>query len=179
MIPGFLVAWATFPGVVVHELAHAIMCRLFGLHIYEVKYFRLVPSFRQPAGYVIHQPSTKAWQNALVGIGPFFVNTIVGAIIAAPAALTVLQFGGGDWLDFVLIWLGVSIAMHAFPSTGDARSIWHSVSARKTSVLTKILTAPLVGVIYIGALGSILWLDVFYGILVAGFLPRLIVRLLA
>ena len=94
MIPGFLVAWATFPGVVVHELAHAIMCRLFGLHIYEVKYFRLVPSFRQPAGYVIHQPSTKAWQNALVGIGPFFVNTIVGAIIAAPAALTVLQFGG-------------------------------------------------------------------------------------
>lgn len=26
-------------------------------------------------------------------------------------------------LDYFMIWLGVSIAMHSFPSTGDAKSI--------------------------------------------------------
>jgi hypothetical protein len=179
MIPGFIITWFTFPGVIVHELAHALFCRLFGIKIYEVKYFHFTTQWGEPAGWVMHAPSKHPWQDMLVGIGPFFVNTILGAVIAAPAAIPVLQFNGGDALDYFLIWLGVSIAMHAFPSTGDAKVIWHGVKSPETPVWTKILGAPIVGIIYLGALGSVFWLDALYGVAVAGFLPRLIVKWIA
>jgi hypothetical protein len=179
MIPGFLITWVTFPGVIVHELAHAIFCKLFGLKIFEVKYFQFATGFGQPAGYVVHGRSQHAWQDIFVSVGPFFINTIVGAVIAAPAAMPILQFHGGDAIDWVLMWLGVSIAMHAFPSTGDAKSIWHTITAPNVPVLFKAIGIPVIGLIYIGALGSMFWLDVLYGIAVAGFLPNLIIKALA
>ncbi len=171
IIPGFLITWLTFPGVIVHELAHAIFCRLFGVAIYEVKFFQFSVGFRQPAGYVIHEPSKKASQNLMIGIGPFFVNTLIGGIIGAPAAVPMLKFNSPDLLDLFLLWLGVSIAMHAFPSTGDAASIRQSLKDPGTSTWTKIWATPIVGLIYIGALGSMLWLDVIYGVAVVGVIP--------
>lgn len=178
MIPGFLITWVTFPGVIVHELAHAIFCRLFGLAIYEVSYFRFTTGFGQPAGYVVHQRAEKPWQDLMVSIGPFFVNTIVGAVIAMPAAIP-FRLGGADVLDLFLMWLGVSVAMHSFPSTGDAKSAWGSLSRKETPIFTKIIGYPVIGLIYVGALGSMFWLDALYGIAVAGFLPNIIVKLLA
>ncbi len=179
MIPGFVVTLVTFPGVVVHELAHALFCRLFGLDIYAVKYFQIAFGRGQAAGYVIHRPSTKTWQNILVSVGPFFVNTILGAVIAAPAGIPVLKLGSGDFLDYFLIWLGVSIAMHAFPSTGDAASIWKAIHRPDTNKIEKVIGIPIIGAIYIGSIGSMFWLDALYGVAVAGLLPNVLVSLLA
>lgn len=174
-----MVAWATFPGVIVHELAHALFCRLFGLEIYEVVYFRFVMRRSQPVGYVLHSPAPHAWQNIMVSIAPFFVNSIVGAVIGASAAIPILQFNGGDAWDYFQLWLGVSIAMHAFPSTGDAGVIWHAIREREVPLWAKALGMPLIGFIYVGAIGSIFWLNAIYGIAVAGFLPNLIIKLFA
>ena len=134
-------------------------------------------AFRQSAGYVVHEPSMKPWQNVMVAVGPFFVNTIVGSVIAAPAAVTVLQYGSKDPLDWLLMWLGVSIAMHSFPSTGDAASIWKSV--QKAPPVTKYLAMPVLGVIYLGAIGSVVWLDALYGVFVVGFVPDALIKWLA
>jgi len=51
-IPGKVVSLLTFPGVIVHELAHKIFCEMAGVQVYEVCYFR----FGNPAGYVKHEP---------------------------------------------------------------------------------------------------------------------------
>jgi hypothetical protein len=179
MIPGFLITLITFPGVIVHELAHAIFCRLFGLKIYEVCFFQVSFGRGQPAGYVVHEPAPHWWQNLLVSIGPFFVNTIIGSVIAAPAVIPVLQFHSGDLLDYALIWLGVSITMHSFPSTGDAASIYSMLKRPGVPTVAKIVGFPVIGFIYLGALGSFFWLDLLYGIAVAGFLPKLIIAILA
>jgi hypothetical protein len=122
-IPGPLIALATFPGVIVHEIAHQLFCRIFRVAVFDVCYFRL----GNPAGYVIHEPPSNASQQIWIGIGPFFVNSILGALIALPAVIPVMRFEAGAPLDYLLMWLGVSIAMHAFPSTGDAKSIWSAV----------------------------------------------------
>src|SRR5215510_9894376 len=106
-IPGPIIALLTFPGVLVHELAHQLFCRLFGVAIFDVCYFR----FGNPAGYVIHERPTQARQQIWIGVGPFIVNTVIGAIIGAPASIQVLQFEAGTPLDYLLIWLGISIAM--------------------------------------------------------------------
>jgi hypothetical protein len=135
--------------------------------------------FGNPAGYVIHEHPRTASQQILIGVGPFIVNSVLGALISLPAALPVLQFEAGSALDYFLIWLGVSIAMHAFPSTGDAQSIWSAIRSSDTPLLARFIAVPIVAIIYIGAIGSIVWLDALYGVALAMFLPRLLISLLA
>ncbi|WP_338413480.1 metalloprotease family protein [uncultured Sphaerotilus sp.] len=171
-IPGSIIAAFTFPGVVIHELAHYLFCRYFKVPVYQVCYFR----FGNPAGYVIHQEPGNWLHNVIIAAGPFFLNSALGAIIAFPSALRVFEFDGeAPIVDLILIWLGVSIAMHAIPSTVDAKSMWESVSGRGASWLAKIVVAPVVGLIYMLAYGSIFWLDLVYGIGISLALPKMLV----
>jgi hypothetical protein len=173
IIPGFLIALVTFPGVIVHEMAHQLFCRWFHVPIFDVCYFRV----GNPSGYVIHENPRRASQQIWIGVGPFLVNTVLGALVAFPGAIPVLKFGAGRPIDFLFIWLGISIAMHAFPSTGDAKSIWKAVGSGQVPWLAKLIAIPVVALIYLGAIGSVFWLDVLYGAGVALALPNLITSL--
>src|SRR5437762_10128220 len=99
-IPGQLIAILTFPGVIVHEAAHQLFCRLFRVAVLDVCYFRV----GNPAGYVLHEIPAYPNQQIWIGIGPFLINTLVGALIAAPAAIPGIQFEAGDALDYLLLW---------------------------------------------------------------------------
>lgn len=173
-IPGALLSILTFPGVIVHELAHQLFCRLYKIPVFKVVYFQT----QNPAGFVVHETPVNKWHGVMIGIGPFIVNTVLGALISFPAALPVFQFNSAGPIDYVLIYLGVSIAMHAFPSTGDANSIWSQVSQKETALWIKILSYPIVGLIYLGSLGSFFWLDLLYGVGVAIGFPQLVIWLL-
>ena len=133
-IPGIVISLLTFPGVIVHELAHQICCRLCRIPVYEVKYFRL----KNPCGYVIHESTDNPWKNLMTGMGPFFINTILGMIISCPGYFYL--WGAGEYMHnsgglkgmyLLLYWLGLSILMHAFPSTGDAKSMMESILKNK------------------------------------------------
>jgi hypothetical protein len=173
-IPGILVTLLTFPGVIVHELAHQLFCRWFKVPVFEVVYFQP----KNPAGYVLHEVPQHKWQTIMISVGPFFINTIAGALIAMPAALPVFRFGNANVGDYLLIYLGVSIAMHAFPSRGDAQSIINVMKEESISIWMKIVGWPVVGLIYIGSLGSFFWLDLIYGMAVAAGIPNLILWLM-
>jgi len=99
--------------------------------VFDVRYFQ----FKNPSGYVIHEIPKKPWQNILIGIGPFILNTVVGALIGSAASIPVFKFNSPDFFDIILIWLGISIAMHSFPSVGDAANIWKSVKHPDTPFL--------------------------------------------
>jgi hypothetical protein len=174
-IPGPIIAALTFPGVIVHEFAHQLFCRLFGVAIFDVCYFR----FGNPAGYVIHEQPAKTGQQIWIGVGPFIVNSVLGAIIAAPSSIQVIQFEAGSPLDYTLIWLGVSVAMHAFPSTGDANTLRDAVAAPGVPLGVKMAAYPIVGLILLGAIGSLIWLDALYGVGVALAVPKFLVTVLA
>jgi hypothetical protein len=167
MIPGFIIAWITFPGVMVHELAHQLFCVWTGTKVLKVCYFR----FENPAGYVIHERPASLWAHMLIGIGPLFVNTGLGVVIGIFA----LPFKHSiEPVYYLLMWLAVSIAMHSFPSTGDARSIWSAIQRPDSPFVVKVVGTPLVGLIFLGAFGSMFWLDLFYGIAVVITLPELL-----
>lgn len=51
IIPGFLISILTFPGVIVHEIAHQLFCRICGVAVLDVCYFKA----GNPAGYVVHE----------------------------------------------------------------------------------------------------------------------------
>ena len=171
-IPGIVISAITFPGVIVHELAHQIFCRMMRVPVYDVKYFQ----FANPSGYVLHESTENPFQSFMISIGPFLINTFIGMIIITPAAIELIQFEDySNPLNLVLGWLGVSILMHAFPSIGDAKVLVNTIlKSKNINAIVKILTAPIIGLIYIGALGSMVWLDFLYAIVIATIIPNLL-----
>jgi hypothetical protein len=174
LIPGVVISAITFPGVIVHELAHQLFCRLYKVPVFKVVYFQM----DNPVGYVLHEQPREKWHSIMISVGPFIVNSIVGAIIALPAVIPVFELNDAGPIDFLLMYLGISIAMHAFPSSGDAQAILQSIREKDTKPMIKIIGYPIVGLIYLGTLGSFFWLDFLYGMAVAVGLPYLFISLL-
>ena len=176
LVPGFIISFITFPGVIVHELAHQIFCYICGLQVYEVKYFQA----SNPCGYVIHESTEHPGKVFLTSMGPFFINTILGLLIILPASIEVVAFKEyTNVLNLLLAWLGFSILMHAFPSTGDAKVMVQQIlKNKKVGIIPKILAAPFILLVYVGAIGSVFWLDAIYAAAVAMLLPNLLAYLL-
>lgn len=174
-IPGFLISIITFPGVIVHELAHAIFCKIFRVPIYEIKYFQMDNTL----GYVAHERPNNSLKTLLILVGPFIINTILGLLITRPIAVSTIIFKD-EWtyLNYFLAWIGVSLLMHAFPSIGDAKVLIDTIIKNKeVSIIFKIITCPIVGLIYLGSLGSSLWLDFIYAGFVAVVVNLMIMKL--
>lgn len=176
MIPGWLVALATFPGVIVHEMGHQFFCKLYRLPVYSVCYFRI----GNPAGFVIHERAESYRQAFWISVGPLVVSTLLTGIIGFPVAMMFDMSGPVSPLFWVLGWLAVSIGMHAFPSGGDAKNLWgESKQALKKGNIAALIGFPMVIAIRIANVLSIVWFDAIYAVGVMLFIPRLIVHLAA
>jgi hypothetical protein len=157
--------------VIVHEIAHMLFCRLRGVAVLDVRFFR----FGNPAGYVLHENTDNFNTTFLIAVGPFILNSLLCVLICFPAYLPMKVFEVEHPFNFFLLWLGVSIGMHAFPSNQDASVLWSQAgrAARSLNPLA-VLSYPLVIVIYLANLGSIVWLDLFYGLALGLGLPALV-----
>ena len=175
IIPGFLISIITFPGVIIHELAHQVFCMLCGLHVYEVKYFQ----FGNPCGYVIHETSNQPSKVFLTSMGPFLINTILGMLILLPASVELISFREfSNPLNLLLGWLGFSILMHACPSTGDAKVMVKWILKNPdVSIIWKVLVAPFVGLLYVCSIGSVFWLDALYAAGMGILIPYLLAHI--
>ena len=167
-IPGEVISIATFPGVIVHEAAHMLFCRLRGVAVLDVCFFRV----GNPAGYVVHEQAKDFTTSFLITVGPFIVNTVVCLLLCLPAFAPVQLYDVKDPLSYVLIWLGVSIGAHAFPSTGDAAGLW-PLACREAGHYNPlaIISLPVVVLIYIANALRFFWFDVIYGVGVGIGLP--------
>ncbi len=171
IIPGQLISLVTFPGVIVHEAAHMFFCKLRNVAVLDVCFFRL----GNPAGYVAHEPTDNFTTAFLISMGPFFVNSLLCILICFPAFLPVRFFGIQHPLSYVLLWLGVSIGMHAFPSIGDAYLLLQQARKEVSSFNPlAILSFPLVWIIYLANILRFFWLDYLYGIGIGLGLPALV-----
>ena len=176
IIPGFLIALITFPGVIVHEAAHMLFCKLRRVAVFDVCFLRV----GNPAGYVLHENPRDFLSSFLISTGPFFVNSLLCFIICFPVFLPLRYFNIADPVSYFLMWLGLSIGMHAFPSMQDASVLWGE--ARKAAAEFNplaIATLPLVGVIYLANFGSFFWLDYLYGFAIGFLLPELLLNSLS
>ncbi|QSX00370.1 metalloprotease family protein [Haloterrigena alkaliphila] len=171
---------ASAPGVVVHEFAHKQACHLVGVPVTAVAYFR----FGEPPGYVRHEQPERYRESFLISVAPFLVNTVVSLLAFLGAAALAASVGIGDAgfsgsalvADLraasrtelatlgVLGWLGLAVGAQAFPSTGDANSLWSRSRAEWRRSPVVLLGIPVVIVIYVANLLSRLWADVFYAL---------------
>ncbi|SIR97973.1 metalloprotease family protein [Natronorubrum thiooxidans] len=165
------------PGIVVHEFAHKRACDLVGVPVLEVAYFR----FGDPSGYVRHVQPERYRQSFVISVAPFLVNTIVSLAVFFGFAVLVttvtespvsfelladLETVSSDVLVLaaVLGWLGIAVGMQAFPSTGDANTLWARSRAEWRRSPIVLVGVPVVLVIYVANLLSWLWADVLYAV---------------
>lgn len=133
----------TFPGVAIHEWAHKMFCKLSGLKVVKVVYFR----FGNPSGYVIHEAPRNYLQSFFVATGPIIFNSILS--VAFAYALSWLQ--PGSYWRLIFLWLAFSIAAHAFPSDEDlSGASKDGISHLKAgSSLWPIIGFPLLGLMWL------------------------------
>ncbi len=170
-IPGVLISIATFPGIIVHEFAHMLFCKIRKVTVFDVCYFRV----GNPGGYVIHENTEDFTSTFLISMGPFIVNTILCLLICLPAYMPVKFFNLEHPLSYFLLWLGISIGMHAIPSNQDAKNVFVQAkqNAKQGDILA-ILSFPLVGMIFIFNVLRFFWADLFYGVAIGIGVPSLI-----
>lgn len=163
----FLLRLLAAPGIVVHEFAHKQACDLVGVPVREVAYFRL----GDPPGYVRHDQPDRYRESFVVSVAPFLLNTVVAFGAFLGAAMVVATVDGVRTaprstiaVALVLGWLGLAIGANAFPSTGDAKTLWDRARAEWRQSPGVLVGVPVVLVIYVANLLSRLWADVAYAI---------------
>ena len=166
------------PGVVIHELSHHIFCIIFNAKVIEVCYY----NFKDSSGYVRHKRPQHLYQDVLIAVAPCFLNTFLGGLVAYPTIINKLpSFGllSLNWRDVLTIIISISIGSQAIPSKDDALSMWNFIGESDMNFLLKIaaklIIAPLVLVVFLlNFLSSFLKIDLFYGIFVCFFGPKII-----
>jgi hypothetical protein len=160
-IPGYLVAALTFPGIMVHEWAHKFFCDRFGVRVFEVKYFQFDYVL---AGYVNHEPPKTFWQSFGISFGPVVINTAAAILVAILSTQALPK----SWFEYGLIWLSISIGMHAFPSTTDADNVLDMAKRLRANggSIFLLLMYPLVGLIWMANGLKLFWFDVLYAVIV-------------
>ena len=166
------------PGVVTHELSHHIFCIIFNVKVIKVCYY----NFKDSSGYVRHERPQHLYQDVLIAVAPFFLNTFLGGLVAYTTIinkLPTLGLNSLNWRDILRIFISISIGMQAIPSKGDALSMWNFIGESDMNFLFKIaaklIIAPLVFVVFLlNFLSSFVKIDLFYGICVCFFGPKII-----
>jgi len=157
--------------LMVEEVQIIGKCAKFAKQTPVVCFFR----FGNPAGYVVHE-ETKDFNTAfLVTVAPFLVNSLLCIVICFPAYLPMKVFELNHALTYFLLWLGLSIGMHAFPSTHDANALFaQAKKAASSGNPLAIVSFPLVVAIYAANILSIVWFDLIYGVAIGIGLPALV-----
>lgn len=168
IIPGFLIGWATFPGVIIHEFAHKKSCDWRGIAVRDVDYFSW-----SGRGYVTHRSPRQFSDTLAISAAPFVVNTLIAFALYLMAIL--LLEGGGAlsgaflarfpaYAAVAIGWLAVSVGWHAIPSFTDSGNIWRGVKANWRSSNLALFSIPLVLLFYIGNILAFFWFDAIYSL---------------
>ena len=89
-----------------------------------------------------------------------------------------LEFRVSAPQSYILAWLSVSFAAHSFPNADETGDLWRAVQSPGSSTLTRPLATPLVGFIYVGALGRWIFVDLLYGLGLLVLAPALLLYVL-
>jgi hypothetical protein len=172
IIPGFLIALVTFPGVIVHEVAHRFFCDWAGVPVYEVQYFHI----GTPSGWVIHGKTDRLGAAFLITVGPLMLNTVLCAVICfSPVIAYAVQANGTGWYFGLLMWLGISVGMHAFPSGEDVDGLERVIEERNSGFVIRAAFKALSVSVLLANAARFLWFDFFYAAVIGCVAPFLVV----
>ena len=127
-IQGYI--YLTCPGVMVHEIGHALFCVIFRHKIVEMKLFS--PEADGTLGYVNHSYNPKSiYQrigNFFIGTGPIWFGIVVLCFVSwmlLPNEMNIGNFFSaafwGRWQSYIWLYLALTIASHITLSPPDLK----------------------------------------------------------
>lgn len=174
IMPGKIVSLLTFPGIILHEFSHMLMCKIKKIPIYNVCYFKYDDEIQ---GYVVHKKAEKAMDNILISVGPFIINSIIGMLIGIPASILFVTNKQIDFSTIFLLWLSISITMHSLPSPSDAQKVWEIVNDEEISTLNFILLYPFALFMKIAGALAWTWFDFLYSFILIIITPNVFMEI--
>ncbi len=157
----FVFAIITFPGIIVHEIAHRFFCDITKTAVYEIDYLNLSNfSTTGYLGYVKHKEAIGLRKNILINLGPLLLNTFFCVVFTTPYAMSIAA-NAGNVLNFshiFLLWLGFSIGVHALPSKQDIINLTKYISSYH-NFFTQILYFPFRVLFFLSRILSFFWFD--------------------
>ena len=166
------------PGIIVHEISHHLFCIIFGAKVTDVCYY----NFRESSGYVNYLRPKHLYQDVLISTAPFFLNSLLSALVAYPTVINKLSITGLEslnWQDILRIIISISIGMNAIPSNQDGLNVWNTVGDSNMNVffkfLARLILTPLVFLIYLLNFGSSFFkINIVYGVCICVIGPKFI-----
>lgn len=164
-IPGILISWATFPGVIAHEYAHKKACEMLGVRVYDVEYIS-----GSGGGYVKHESTRNFRQTLGISAAPFVLNSLAAFILYSVAIMILsgqfvineVDYGNQEGIMLLVAWLALSIGWHAIPSNQDIKNIWREATSKWRSSNLALYSLPLAVFFYIANLLEVFWFDAIY-----------------
>jgi len=142
------VNYITCIGVIMHEVAHQIICKLFGVQIKEAHYFYVDHRRTEEeesvsiGGKLLLGDCNSPMAGLLLTTAPLFLNGTLIALLLYHAPL----LEGTIW-NYLAIYLGISLLLHAKPSAGDMKFLAMTFKANPgRGVLEILLFCTLIGV---------------------------------
>ncbi|MFA5745255.1 MAG: M50 family metallopeptidase [archaeon] len=126
-----------FPGIILHECAHALACILLGVQIKKIKFIG------KEGGYVVHEDS-KDYKIIIISLFPFLFNILISLLCARVLLSTIDPF-----YKILMVWIGIAALFFCVPSDQDTDNSFDAIKRTYTkkqsaiSLLIKILLSPL------------------------------------
>lgn len=130
----------TAPGVMMHELSHALFCLFARVRVHKVKLFQ----FGRTAGYVLHDEPGSFFQGMLISLGPLLVNSLISLFCFAK-----FKFSLSQWQPWVWFYFGLVVGLHAIPSSGDAYALFRMANNKVLKNPLVLIGYPVVLILYI------------------------------
>lgn len=127
------------PGIITHELSHALLCVLSGVKIFKMRLLR----FRDPPGFVEHAEPEDFLSHILIACGPFIGNSLLALILAGR-----VTWGVWNFQTLLYGWLALVIGLHALPSDGDVDALLSAWWSRIRHEPFLIVFIPIFPVLY-------------------------------
>lgn len=146
-IQGYI--YLTAPGVMIHEIGHAIFCLIFRHKIVEMKLFS--PEEDGTLGYVNHSYNPNSFYqrigNFFIGTGPIWFGVAVLCLISwllLPNEMQISDFFSlnfwGRWQSYIWLYLALTISSHITLSPPDfAGSVDGGIAIMATALMGFLL----------------------------------------
>jgi|SRR4030095_7464075 len=169
IISGPAFALFTFPGVIMHEIAHRFMCDILQIPVYEINYFS---GGETQAGHVCHHKTNNVNHDLLIGFAPLIINSFFCMLFTLPYGSTLMITGAGivNYQSMFIYWVGISMGVHAFPSNHDLHDGWIHLRKNNGSLVIRSLCS----IMQLLNQLSFFWIDVAYAMILSMIIPAII-----
>lgn len=138
----YIIGNLLFPGIIIHELAHAFACLILGVKIKKIKWIG------KDGGFVEHLDS-KSWKIIIIALIPFFFNLFLSYVF-----YMIYNNTNNIIWKIVLVWLASSAIFYSLPSKEDAKNVFSAIKKeylrfKIINILINIIILPITIIILI------------------------------